>query len=142
MKCFLFRVATETMVRLLINYGADVDEVNAMRGSSPLHHVGDSQNAEAIRFVTQLLLDAGAHTDYIDRCESLPGEGCEMGVRELIRANQKYSLKCRCAHLINAHKVSYRNHLPESLIAFVGRHGTSYEPKPKDPIEYQTFSIW
>ena len=77
------------------------------------------------RVATRILLDAGAHTDYIDKLGSLPGErSWNFEVQELLRANRKFSLKYRCAHLINAHKVPYVNCLPKSLVTFVKRHGT------------------
>ena len=122
---FFSRVPTKFMARMLIEYGADVDEVDPTTKSFPLHLICNGRDVDAMQWTARTLLDANAHTDYIDPYENLPGQYTGyIEIEELLRNNQKLSLKCRCAHIINSEKVSYVGHLPKSLITFVKRHGT------------------
>lgn len=117
------------MARLLINCGADVDEADPRTSSSPLHLVADIDDSADVQYAIRILLDANAHTDYVDNYGYLPGENMRSAPSvQVLQANRKLSLKCRCAYLINANKLSYVNSLPTSLINFVQRHGPRERP--------------
>lgn len=116
------------MVRMLIDYGADVDECDPTTKSFPLHLICKGRDTDTIQWVAKILLDANAHSDYIDHQGKLPGKWGNFEIQELFRTKRKYSLKCRCAHVINSEKVSYADRLPKSLVTFVKRHGTGKSP--------------
>jgi hypothetical protein len=120
-----FRILALSVVQLLIAYGADLDEAGPRTKSTPLHLLSSSEDIDNSRFFINLLLDANAHTDCIDKNGRLP-EDCaaELEIKELLRVNRKLSLKCRCAQLIILKNVSYVNCLPSHLIAFIRMHDT------------------
>jgi len=51
----------------LIDSGADVNEVVSNTKSTPLHLIARCYNIDSARSVIQLLLDANAHIDCIDK---------------------------------------------------------------------------
>jgi hypothetical protein len=102
-----------------------VDEVDLFSKSTPLHIISQTYNLNENlrRSVIELLLDANAHTDYINENGHLPEYYAgQAEIKELLRVNRKLSLKCRCAQLINSENVNYENSLSSRLIAFVRMH--------------------
>ena len=84
-----------SIVRLLIRCGANVDEVDSVTKSTPLHLIARCENVDNARSVIRLLLDANAHTDCTDIMGHLPEDVARtLEIKELLHANQKISLKC------------------------------------------------
>jgi hypothetical protein len=112
-----------SIVRLLIHCGANVDEVNSKTKSTPLHLIVRCQNVDNARSVIGLLLGANAHIDCLDIKGYQPEDLARtLEIKELLHANQKLSLKCLCARLINMNNVCYTTSLSSNLIDFVRMH--------------------
>ncbi|CAF3855504.1 unnamed protein product [Rotaria sp. Silwood1] len=113
-----------SVIRLLIDAGADVDQAHPRTKSTPLHMIADCVNADIARSIIELLFAADAHIDCIDYRNCRPEDRARtLEVKELLRTTQKLSLKCRCAHLINSTNMSYANYLSSRLVVFVRMHG-------------------
>jgi hypothetical protein len=122
-KYISFSVPVLSIVRLLIDYGADVNRADRRTKSTPLHLISRCYDVDVTKSVIRLLLDANAHTDCIDRNGRLPEDYTrEFEIKEFMRANRKLSLKCQCAYLIILKNVCYMNYLPSNLIAFIRMH--------------------
>ncbi len=110
-------------LRVLIDSGADVNEVVPNTKSTPLHLIAQCYNTDSARSVIQLLLDANAHIDCIDKNGLKPEDvAWTWNIRMFLQENRKLSLKCQCARLINAQNLSYISYLSPTLINFVRMH--------------------
>ena len=79
------------MVRLLIDRGADVDEVDLRTGLTPLHLVSFDEGSDSRGLAIRILLDANAHTDYTDQYGRLLEEYAqEWEIRDLLRINGNF----------------------------------------------------
>ncbi len=103
-----------------------MNEADLKRKSTPLHLATQSSNVNNTnnaRFFINLLLDANARTDCIDMYGHLPEYyAWKLEIKELLQANRKLLLKCRCAQLIISENVCYKNSLSSHLIDFIQMH--------------------
>jgi hypothetical protein len=116
-------VSILSIVRLLIDCGANVNEVDSTTKETPLHIIAGCHDIDHARPVVKLLLDANAHID----CGNI--HGCQpedfartFEMKEFLHANRKLSLKCLCANLINLKNIRYASCLSSNLIGFVRMH--------------------
>lgn len=124
----LFSLSVLSIIRLLIRCKANVDEVVPSTKSTPLHIIAECDDIDIARSVIMLLLEANAHTDFIDKYGRLPEDCAQiLEIKMCLRSNRKLSLKCRCAQLINLKNVYYENCLSSNLINFVEMHSRKFE---------------
>ena len=106
---------------MLLNYGADIDAMDAI-GNTPLHAlVGNS--SEPDEALVNLLCDQGAHLD----CVNAEGKtaldiASSPEIATLIRNRMQISLKCLCARLIRKNGVPFEGSVGTSLAKFVEQH--------------------
>ena len=109
----------------------DVDARDQIHSETALHIVSHNfrQNVkENVIKILEILLDVGAHIDYVDYRGKTPlDEATDTDVRTLLRSKQKLPrLKCLCARLINTQQITY-DHVwpkPTALTNFVQLHNT------------------
>lgn len=114
----------------MIYCGADVNDLAWIWWSRPLHQVAFLSESEHASSIIELLIAAGAHTDYRDAYGRLPEEwASDADVRRLLYTTRSRSLKCQCAQLIIASKIPYQSALPLKLRDFVLAHSSNpYTP--------------
>ena len=119
-ECFVRYPCLSTAL-MLLNCGADIDAMDAIR-NTPLHVlVGNS--SELDEALVNLLCDRGAHLD----CVNAGGEtaldiASSPRIAALLRARMKISLKCLCARLIRKSEVPFEGRIATSLEKFVRKH--------------------
>ncbi|UJR16588.1 hypothetical protein I4U23_003488 [Adineta vaga] len=122
-KCLTNSISTLSIIHLLIHAGADVNGTTTVNKATSLHSVVEYWNHDDAKLIVRILLDANAHLDCIDFRGLRPEELLsDLEIKELLRANRKLSLKCRCAHIIVANNLNYTNYLSLKLIRFVQMH--------------------
>ncbi|CAF3199880.1 unnamed protein product [Rotaria sp. Silwood2] len=133
--------------QLLLEYGKrwiDVDAKDHDCGNTALHNVSRScrKNVQGnATKIIELLLDAGAHIDYVNNHGKTPlDQSSVIGIRTLLRSKQTPSqLKCLCARLINIHQIPY-DHVwsnPTALTTFVQLH--NQPPSEDDDLDFGLF---
>ena len=121
--CCIFSMSTRSIIRLLINAGANVDELEPRTKSTPLHLIASSHDVDAAVETIRILLDANAHLDYVDYQGLRPEDVADnFEIRDYLRVNRQLSLKCQCAHLIAKNRICYKDALSARLIQFVHMH--------------------
>lgn len=131
--CFSFRIPTYSIIRLLINCGADVNQICFRGYDRPLHLIAQCSDITIAKPVVELLLAAGAYPYAINVCHSIPYYSGRLPVvKELLRPSPIRSLKSQCAKILSLKTINYENYLPLPLVAFINFH-----VKPK--INY---SLW
>ena len=106
---------------MLLNCGADIDAMDAIR-NTPLHVlVGNSSEPDEALF--RLLYDCGAHLDCVNALgETALDIATSLKIKALLRARMQISLKCLCARLIRQSEVPFEGRIPASLEKFVEQH--------------------
>ncbi len=108
-------------MRILLQCGADVN-ANDVEQFTPLH-VFVAHSAQCNEVILQLLCDAHAHLDYVNKSGETPIDvAFDRNIKQLLKARMTLSLKCLCARLIQTSRISLQGRVPNSLIAFVKRH--------------------
>lgn len=129
---FRFSVSTKSIMRVLIENGANVNEIQPIDEYTPLHLFCSGfyfENLDDAISIIKLLLDANAHMDCVDAYGRRPEERAHhVEIRQLLQENQKLSLKCRCARMIIEQNLYYEKYLSKYLIKFVRMHGKYKKP--------------
>lgn len=111
--------------RLLIDCGADVNSVN-IDGDTPMHILVKNLLTTNLFKIIDLLCDAGAHLDYVNKERKSPLESiAAYRVKLIERLKQKMNvvpLKCLCAQRIRREQIVYENLLSNSLVNFLQKH--------------------
>ncbi|CAF1133640.1 unnamed protein product [Adineta ricciae] len=114
---------TLSIIGLLINAGANVDELEPRTKSTPLHLIASSDDVDAAVALIRILLDANAHLDYVNYQGLRPEDVAHnFEIKDYLRVNRQLSLKCQCAHLISKNRIRYKDNLSARLIQFVQMH--------------------
>jgi len=119
-------------IRLLLDSGADPNEVYGFDGNAPLHAVAKF-NGEVADAVANLLLEKGAHFDRVNNSgktaldvwmERHEGANEWKDRPSWCRPSNPPSLMCQCARVIRVNKVPYKEPLivPVSLLPFIEFH--------------------
>ena len=117
----LIRYPCLSTARLLLNCGADIVAMDAIR-NTPLHIlVGNSSEPDEALF--NLLCDQHAHLD----CVNALGETAlqiarSPKIKALLKARTRISLKCLCARVIQKNGVPFKGRISTSLAEFVDQH--------------------
>jgi len=118
-----FSVEALSMVQLLIQFGANVDEVDPILKATPLHLIARCDDVDHAQPLMRVLLDANAHSDYLDLNGRQPEDlTTNVELKDFLQVNRRLSLKCNCAHPIHSKKIYYGNYLSSNQIAFVKMH--------------------
>ncbi|CAF4175783.1 unnamed protein product, partial [Rotaria sordida] len=111
--------------RLLIDCNADVNALD-LNGNTPLHTLVQNISSSNVLKTIDLLCNAGAHLDYVNKDGQTPLQLVpSFRIKIIERLKKKMDvicLKCCCARLIRQQQFSYQNILSNSLIAFVRKH--------------------
>lgn len=111
--------------RLLIDCGADVDALDSNK-NTPLHVLAGQIPSSNVLKIIDLLCNAGAHLDYVNRNEKTPVESVPlyhpMMIENLKKKMDISRLKCLCARVIRQQNFSIENILSTSLVSFVQIH--------------------
>ncbi len=111
--------------RLLIDCGADVDALDANK-NTPLHLVVQNFSLSTISIMINLLCNAGAHLDYVNKKGQTPLESIsslKIGTIQCLKKRiDVIRLKCLCARVIRHQQFSIENILSTSLVNFVQNH--------------------
>ncbi len=111
--------------RLLIDCGADVNAED-IDGNTPLHILVRNTSSSTVLKMIDLLSDAGAHLDYVNKRRRTPlGSTLPSGSKINDRLKKRMNvmrLKCLCAQIIQKQQVPYENLLTISLVNFVQKH--------------------
>ena len=141
-KIFSFSLSNLSIIRLLIQCGADVNEICDYERNRPLHLIAKCSDIAIAKPVIELLLNAGTHPDTIDYRGCTPKDIAQApDVKNFLLEHTQLSLKYRCAQMIVSKKMNYQNHLPSSLITFVQLHSNS-EPNPLSNIYFHSYVSW
>ncbi len=113
--------------QLLIEAGADV-QIMDLDGNTPLHLIVGYQRVVGdfmtLHSIIKGLVQAGAHTDVVNKAGKTPMEKASTGVAEIIlKSQQKLSLKCLSAQAVKRHGLSYMGQVPATLEHFIKLHG-------------------
>ncbi|CAI6366920.1 unnamed protein product [Macrosiphum euphorbiae] len=119
-------------MKLLVHCGANVDAVDNDKNTA-LHYIGkfitdfphiphDSDYLDTRKMVMELL-NAGAHTDFVNKLGVCPHTGYLSKLFHLTN-NMPRSLKCLSASVLKYRcpKKYYRNQLPKTLVQFTNLH--------------------
>jgi len=121
-------------IRLLLDSGADPNEVYGFGGNAPLHSLAKF-NGEVADAVANLLLEKGAHFDRVNKSGMTAADvwmECNEGANgwkdrpSWLRRSVPPLLMCQCARVIRFNKVPYKScppgTLPASLYPFIELH--------------------
>ncbi|CAF1131760.1 unnamed protein product [Adineta ricciae] len=87
---------TLSIIRLLINARANVDELEPRTKSTPLHLIASSDDVDAAIATIRILLDANAHLDYVNYQGLRPEDVANnFEIKDYLRVNRQLSLKCQ-----------------------------------------------
>jgi len=125
----LFSFPNLATTQLLLTYGnrwINVDAVDISNGNTALHIVSQSTRPDALPIV-ELLINAGAHVDCLNRHDKTPFDYAKITeIKAILQKHQSPSLlKCHCARLIVTHKLNYELIWPAEtkLNIFIYLHG-------------------
>ncbi|CAF3562034.1 unnamed protein product [Rotaria sp. Silwood1] len=111
--------------RLLIDCSADVNALN-FNENTPLHELVQSISSSNVLQIIDLLCNAGAHLDYVNKQGQTPLQLVSSSRIKIIERLKKkmdvIRLKCCCARLIRQQQFSYENIFSTSLVNFVRKH--------------------
>jgi len=103
-----------------------VDAVDISNGNTALHIVSQSTRPDALPIV-ELLINAGAHVDCLNRHDKTPFDYAKITeIKAILQKHQSPSLlKCHCARLIVTNKLNYELIWPAEtkLNIFIYLHG-------------------
>ena len=132
-----------SIIRLLIQCGADVNEICDNEGNRPLHFIAQCSNIVRAKPVIELLLAFGAHPDAMNYKGYLPKDIAKArDVKILLSQSQKLSLKCRCARMIISTTINYQKYLSPNLIAFIQLHSNSERNQSSDRFRFNDDFWW
>ncbi|UJR13239.1 hypothetical protein I4U23_000261 [Adineta vaga] len=122
-----YSFSTFSVICLLIQCGADVNDVFDRYGNRPLHLIASCSNVLVAKPVIQLLLDYGAHPDVVDYAGRHPVDlTWDHDVKNLLSNSKHLSLKCRCAQLTSKN-LNYQKYLTPKLHSFIQLHTKSHQ---------------
>ncbi|CAF4049904.1 unnamed protein product [Rotaria sp. Silwood1] len=114
------RIPNVSAVKLLLAYGKrwiDVDDLDEDRGDTALHIISrsTSSNSQDLLTIIEMLLNAGAHIDFINYYGRTPlDEAVNSDVQMLLQSKQTPPrLKCLCARLIRNYQMFNNYFWPE-----------------------------
>ncbi len=117
------RVLPKNVVHLLIQCGADVNEIVPKYECRPLHLVAYTNNTDVALPIIEMLIATGAHTDCFDFEGLIPeAPATNIEIRQLLHSKRSISLKCQCAHLILSKNINYELYLSKNLKNFILMH--------------------
>ncbi|CAF3062416.1 unnamed protein product [Rotaria sp. Silwood2] len=103
-----FSLSTLSITRLLIQCGADVNQICDRQRNRPLYLIAKCSNIAIASPIIELLFASGAHLDTNNLMNRLPQDIARTSdIRKLLCRSQKLSFKCRCAQIIASSKFYY-----------------------------------
>jgi hypothetical protein len=94
--------------------------------NTPLHLVVQNCPSSTVSIMIDLLRDAGAHLDYVNKKGQTPFESISPLKISTMQCLKKridvIRLKCLCARIIRHQQFSIENILSKSLVNFVQKH--------------------
>jgi len=122
----LFEFPCAKMVKLLVNAGFNVNAINDER-DTPLHRAASLKPSnDKLHLLTgtlQILLDGGAHHDFINKNGNSAMEMAQTDeARRIISQRKTLELKCISARAVKRFGLPYLGVAPKILESFIGMH--------------------
>jgi hypothetical protein len=101
-------LAATQLLLTYCNRWIDVNAMESVNGNTALHIISSSDTNDSIA-VVKLLINSGAHIDCMNKFDQTPLDVAKnVEIRNLLKTKQSPSrLKCLCARLIVAKKLTY-----------------------------------
>lgn len=116
-----FRYPCVDTVRILLQCGADVN-ANSFEQFTPLH-VFATECSEFHEAILQLLLNAGAHPDYVNQFGQTAFDiTWNRSMEQLLQTKVSISLKCLCARQVRRANIPFQGKISSALQSFIERH--------------------
>lgn len=95
---------------------------NSIERLTPLH-VFAAECTGFYEAILQLLLDAGAHPDYVNESGHTAHDiTLNSNMEQLLQTKMAISLKCLCARQVQRAKIPFQGKISSSLATFIERH--------------------